>query len=70
MSNPHSHWYEPTILLNIAIKRIFNTPPWANTMISSCLVKTPEKPSGKKYGERVHDCRIMHCTCCLVKNLT
>jgi hypothetical protein len=43
-------WYEPTIILGLLFP---NTPPWVNTAINSCLVKTPKTPV-RKYGERVH----------------
>ena len=40
-----------------------NTPPWANTATSTCLVKTPKNPVGK-YGERVHG--DANCICTLL----
>jgi len=43
-------WYEPIIILGLWFS---NTPPWANTAINSCLIKTPKNPV-EKYGERIH----------------
>ena len=43
-------WYEPIIILGLLFP---NTPPWTNTAINSCLIKTP-KNLVEKYEERVH----------------